>query len=104
MSWNNTELDKIQAMTKQTDGTYVWISWAVNTECYFGFLAGDMPDGANEKGPKNVCWGSCDWVGAKSEYPLYPGESRQLNSSPTLFDGKGAYNYQSKHIERNLWQ
>lgn len=103
LSWNNTELDKIQAMTKQTDGTYVWISWAVNTECYFGFLAGDMPEGANEKGPKNVCWGSCDWVGAKSEYPLYPGESRQLNSSPTLFDGKGGYAYQDKHKESNLW-
>ncbi len=103
LSWNNTELDKIQAMTKQPDGTYVWISWAVNTECYFGFLAGDMSEGANEKGPKNVCWGSCDWVGAKSEYPLYPGESRQLNSKPTLFDGKGDYAYQDKHIERNLW-
>lgn len=25
LSWNNTELDKIQAMTKK-DGTYVWIS------------------------------------------------------------------------------
>lgn len=104
LSWNNTELDKIQAMTKQPDGTYVWISWAVNTECYFGFLAGDMPEGANEKGPKNVCWGSCDWVGAKSEYPLYPGESRQLNSRPMLYTGKGDYAYQDKHIERNLWQ
>lgn len=103
LSWNNTELDKIQAMTKQPDGTYVWISWAVNTECYFGFLAGDMPNGANEKGPQNVCWGSCDWVGAKSEYPLYPGESRQLNSKPTLFNGKGDYAYQDKHKESNLW-
>ena len=103
MSWNNTELDKIQAMTKK-DGTYVWISWAVNTECYFGFLAGDMPAGANEKGPQNVCWGSCNWVGAKSEYPLYPGESRQLNSKPTLFNGKGDYAYQDKHMERDLWQ
>lgn len=103
LSWNNTELDKIQAMTKK-DGTYVWISWAVNTECYFGFLAGDMPEGANEKGPQNVCWGSCNWVGAKSEYPLYPGESRQLNSKPTLFNGKGDYAYQEKHKEKELWK
>lgn len=103
-SWNKNEYDKVRAMTKMVtaqDGKsadWYWVSWNLNTTAYVGFLKGDMPGDAATKGPSWWIWGSCAWVGLKSDYPVYPGESVKLkNSGPE--SGRGAFGYQSKHRE-----
>lgn len=97
-NWDTSDYDQVRAMRK-IDDYWTFITWAINTDCYFGFLAGDMPTDAATKGPSKWCWGSCSWVGAKIQYPLYPGECREMDSSGP--DGTaGGYAYQNKHEEK----
>lgn len=98
LSWNREEYDKIRAMTSIGNNTWVWVTWQINTTAYVGFIAGDMPADAADNGPQNWCWGSCAWVGLKSEYPVYPGQSLTLISDSNQH-GRGGYGYQDKHKE-----
>lgn len=96
LSWNKNEYSKIRAMTKSGDSNYYWVTWAINTTAYVGFISGDMPNDAATNGPKNWCWGSCAWVGMPEKTPVYAGESLVFTDMD-LESGKFAF--QDKHKE-----
>lgn len=98
-NWNTDDYGQVRAMAKIGD-YWTFMTWAINTDCYFQFLAGDMPKAdAATKGPSKWCWSSCSWIGVKIQYPLYPGECREMDSSSPKDDQAGGYAYQDKHVE-----
>lgn len=73
-SWDPSEYSKARLMTN--DGTYwYWCSWSINTSAYTGFLLGTVPADAATNGPSVWTWGTNAFAFAKTQYPLYPGES-----------------------------
>lgn len=97
-NWNTKDYGKARAMTKSGNYWY-FVTWSINTNAYVGFIAGDMPNDAAANGPKKWIWGSCMWVGVKSEYPAYPGECLEMDTNGPDPGGRGTYSYQDKHIE-----
>lgn len=80
-SWDPGEYDMARLMTKDTDNQWYWVSWNINTTAYFGFLAGNVPNDAADKGPSNWSWATCAFVSSKAKYPLYPGHSINMNTN-----------------------
>ena len=96
-TWNKNDYTKIRAMTFVGKNEYYWVSWALNTTSYVGFIAGNMPSDANELGPSRWYWATCGWVPQKYNYPIYPGEETYIPVNAC--DNYGGYQYQGKHLE-----
>jgi len=98
LSWDQNEYDMVRLMTDNGSEDWYWVSWELNSAAFVGLLLGTTPatlaDAAD--GPRDWAWGKNAWTGAKAYYPVFPGESRTLQSS--LYDtidgqGRGAYGF-----------
>ncbi|WP_132780590.1 hypothetical protein [Treponema sp. J25] len=89
LSWDENDYGGIRLMTLASgdptgNSIWYWVSWDINTTAYVGLLLGTTPTDVNEAtnyGPKTWGWGKNAWVPFKEYYPLFPGESRTLQSS-----------------------
>ena len=80
LTWDSSDYNNpnrtVRAMTQwpDTTNTWYWVSWNINTTAYVHFLAGNIPDDAEAKGPSKWWWSACAWTGMKTQTPAYAGE------------------------------
>jgi hypothetical protein len=75
LSWSETDYAGIQMLTKDGDNRY-WITWEVNTNAFFHFIAGETGTAAQSaNGPIRWVWSKNSWTFLKESFPLHPGES-----------------------------
>lgn len=83
LSWLDSSKFKLMATfnskyftdEKYLKGEWYWVSWDISTNTYHGFVLGDVPSDAAEKGPTKWYAAECAWVAQKTNYVLYPGET-----------------------------
>lgn len=88
LSWDASDTDGIAILTNVTSsGTSYWYytSWDLPTKAYLTTLAGKVNKNSGTKGPSKWYWSSNAWTPFRDFYPLYPGESRTVET--------GAYEY-----------
>ncbi len=73
-------------------GNWYWITWDLSALAYHGFVAGDVPSDAQEKGPSIWYAGECSWNPLKTHYILYPGETLRMQLAEGHNNG-GRANY-----------
>ncbi|MEM5947351.1 hypothetical protein WKV44_02220 [Spirochaetia bacterium 38H-sp] len=98
LSWDNYDYDGVRLMTQLSSSPqeWYWISWEIVTTTYIGLLWGTTPDTTEEaaRGPWRWGWHKNAYVPFRSYYPLFPGESRRLQSSLyATIDGQGRGEY-----------
>lgn len=98
LSWDQNQYDMIRLMTDDGTGNWYWVSWELNSAAFVGLLLGTTPatlaDAVN--GPLYWGWGKNAWTGSKAYFPVFPGESRTLESGLyATIDGqpRGAYEF-----------
>lgn len=78
LSWADTSkhqfMDGTYTSSDNMTGNWYWVSWDITSTTYIGFVIGDVPGDAVEKGPSHWIPADYHWVPMKSSYPLYPGE------------------------------
>lgn len=83
LSWDAKDTDGIALLTETSlNGTIYWyyITWELPTKAYLTTLAGKVKANSFEKGPSKWYWSSNAWVPFRQFYPLYPGESRTVET------------------------
>lgn len=99
LTWDSSDWNKsprhVRAMSPwQNNGNvWYWITWNINATSYVHFLAGDMPDDANEKGPAKWWWSSCGWANMKTSTPVYAGECSYFDTNANSKYGGYSYLY-----------
>lgn len=73
LSWKKPKLLKRDSGTSIKDGKWYWITWDLSAPAYHTFVVGDVPDDAQEYGPKTWYAGDSYYVPLKQNYKLYPG-------------------------------
>lgn len=72
LSWKRPKLLKRDSGTS-INGKWYWITWDLSAPAYHTFVVGDVPDDAQEYGPKTWYAGDSYYVPLKQNYKLYPG-------------------------------
>ncbi len=83
LSWDANDTDGIAILTNITSGgTSYWYytSWNLPTKAYLTTLAGKVNKDSARKGPYKWYWSSNAWTPFRDFYPLYPGESRTVET------------------------
>lgn len=79
-------------------GKWYWITWDLSAPAYHGFVAGDVPSDAQNKGPKTCYAGECSWNPLKTYYILYPGETLRMQLASGHNDGgRAKYFFRQKN-------
>ena len=79
------------------NGSWYWISWDISTATYHGFVIGDVPSGAGEKGPSQWYSGEGAWDAQKANYILYPGETLEMCVLETSSFPNGSFHWCTKN-------
>ncbi len=95
LSWDITDYAGIRMMTLDSGNIWYWVSWDIGTTAYVGLLLGTTPTDpveATNYGPKTWGWGKNAWVPFKEFFPLFPGESRTLQTG--IYElGRGGFDF-----------
>ncbi len=63
--------------------TWYLVTWDISAQTYHGFAIGTVPYDAMTKGPTEWYIGENSWVGQKTNYVLYPGETLIMDTADT---------------------
>lgn len=85
LSWDHYDYSGVRLMTQRSSDPqeWYWVTWEVVTPTYIGLLWGTTPSTVEEaaKGPWRWGWSKNAFVPFREYYPLFPGESRRIQSS-----------------------
>ncbi|ADN01149.1 hypothetical protein [Spirochaeta thermophila] len=85
LSWNHYDYSGVRLMTQLSSDPqeWYWVTWEVVSTTYIGLLWGTTPSTVEEaaRGPWRWGWSKNAFVPFREYYPLFPGESRRIQTS-----------------------
>lgn len=87
LSWSDPShfmiMDGEFANNNNMQSTWYLVTWDISAQAYHGFAIGTVPNDAMTNGPTEWYIGENSWVGQKTNYVLYPGETLIMDTADT---------------------